>query len=42
MTKQRLAKTEMKSTEAHTKAETERGYIKQELDRVREDLANIR
>ncbi|CAL1526941.1 unnamed protein product [Lymnaea stagnalis] len=41
MTNQRLAKTQMKSTEAITKAETERGYIKKELDRVREDLASI-
>lgn len=42
MTKQRLAKTDMKYTEAITKAETERGFIKKELDRVRDDLANIR
>ncbi|KAI8786931.1 coiled-coil domain-containing protein 178 [Biomphalaria glabrata] len=41
MTKQRLAKTDMKYTEAITKAETERGFIKKELDRVRDDLANI-
>jgi len=41
MTKQRQAKTEMKSTEALTKAETERGHIKKELDSVRDDLTNI-
>ncbi|KAH9515273.1 hypothetical protein Btru_014037 [Bulinus truncatus] len=41
MTKQRLAKTDMKYTEAITKAETERNFIRKELDRVREDLANI-
>ncbi|RUS92112.1 hypothetical protein EGW08_000136 [Elysia chlorotica] len=41
MTKQRQAKTEMKSTEALTKAETERGHIKKELDSVRDDLTTI-
>ena len=42
MTKQRQAKTEMKSTEALTKAETERGHIKKELDTVRDNLTTIR
>ncbi|GFO13380.1 coiled-coil domain-containing protein 178-like isoform x2 [Plakobranchus ocellatus] len=41
MTKQRQAKTEMKSTEALNKAETERGHIKKELDSVRDDLTSI-
>ncbi|GFS13551.1 coiled-coil domain-containing protein 178-like isoform X2 [Elysia marginata] len=41
MTKQRQAKTEMKSTEALTKAETERGHIKKELESVRDDLTSI-
>ncbi|KAK7483485.1 hypothetical protein BaRGS_00025284 [Batillaria attramentaria] len=40
-TKQRQAKTEQKSTEAMTKAETERGHIKRELDIVRDNLSSI-
>ena len=41
-TKQRQAKTEQKSTEAMTKAETERGHIRRELDSVRDNLTQIR
>ena len=41
-TKQRQEKTEQKSTEAITKAETERGHIRKELDTVRDNLTTIR
>ncbi|XP_076463347.1 coiled-coil domain-containing protein 178-like [Babylonia areolata] len=40
-TKQRQAKTEQKSTEALSKAETERGHIRRELDNVRDNLTQI-
>ncbi|XP_025109475.1 coiled-coil domain-containing protein 178-like [Pomacea canaliculata] len=40
-TQQRQAKTEQKSKEALTKAETERGHIKREIDTVRDKLKRI-